>query len=93
MCKNIDADVTVREHPRKYFLSDEAIFYLHRLVNKHNVRYWSEDDPRATIERVTNSPQLNVWCARSETQLIGPFFFEDDIVIICQYSRTSFFKK
>ena len=26
------------------------------------------------------SPKLNVWCAMSKNQLIGPFFFEDDTV-------------
>ncbi|CAF1680033.1 unnamed protein product, partial [Adineta ricciae] len=49
-------------------------------INKHNVRYWSEDNPHATIETVMNSPKLNVWCAMSRTHLIGPFFFEGDTV-------------
>lgn len=62
------------------FFSDEATFYLRGLVNKHNVRYWSEDNPHATLETVLNSPKLNVWCAMSKKHLIGPFFFDDDTV-------------
>jgi hypothetical protein len=26
------------------------------------------------------SPKVNVWCAMSKSQLVGPFFFEDDAV-------------
>ena len=63
-----------------YYFSDEATFYLRELVNKYNVRYWSEDNLHATTETVMNSPKLNVWCVISKTQLIGPFFFEDDTV-------------
>jgi hypothetical protein len=62
------------------FFSDEATFYLHGLVNKHNIRYWSESNPHVTIETVMKSPKLNVWCAMSKNHLIGPFFFEDDTV-------------
>jgi hypothetical protein len=54
--------------------------YLKGLVNKHNVRYCSEDNPHVTIETVMKSPKLNVWCTLLKNQLIGPFFFEDDTV-------------
>ena len=58
-----------------YYFSDEATFYLGGLVNKYNVRYWSEDNLHATTETVMNSPKLNVWCVISKTQLIGSIFF------------------
>ena len=32
------------------FCSDEAVFHLNDLVNKHHVRYWSEENLRVTIE-------------------------------------------
>ena len=63
-----------------FFFSDEATFYLRGLVNKHNVRYWSESNPHVTIETVMKSPKLNVWCAMSKNYLIRPFFFEEDTV-------------
>jgi hypothetical protein len=62
------------------FFSDEATFYLRGLVNKHNIRYWCEINPHVTVETVMNSPKLNVWCAMSKNQIIGPFFFDDDTV-------------
>ncbi|CAF3484969.1 unnamed protein product [Rotaria socialis] len=58
----------------------EVTFYLNGLVNKHNVRYWPETNPHVTIETVMKSPKLNVWCAISKNQLVGPYFFEDDTV-------------
>ena len=58
--------------------SDDATFYLHGLVNKHNIRYWSKDNPCATIKIAMNSHKLNAWCVISKIQLIGSFFFEDD---------------
>ena len=27
-----------------------------------------------------NSPKVNVWCAMSNKQIIGPYFFEDETV-------------
>ncbi|CAF1581905.1 unnamed protein product [Rotaria sp. Silwood1] len=62
------------------FFSDEAVFYLHGLVNKHNIRYWSESNPNVTIETVMKSPKINVWCAMSKYRLIGPFYFQEDTV-------------
>ncbi len=56
------------------FLSDEATFHSNVLVNKHNIRYWCEYNPRANIETVMNSSKANVWCAMSKDRLIGPFF-------------------
>ncbi len=80
MCKTLIPMLQDKSIQENIFFSDEATFYLHGLVNKHNVRYWSEDNPHATIETVMNSPKLNVWCAMSRTHLIGPFFFEGDTV-------------
>ena len=73
---------------RKLFFSHKVAFYLHELVNKHDIRYWCETNPRVTIELVMKSTKLNICCAMSKNQLIRPFFFEDDMQltekIICQ---------
>ena len=63
---------------KKVFFSGEVTFYLHELVNKHNIRYWCETNPRVTIESAVKSLKLNVCYAMSKIQLIGPFFFEDN---------------
>lgn len=80
MCKTLVPmlqDINIQEN---VFFSDEATFHLNGLVNKHNIRYWCEHNPHATIETVMNSPKVNVWCAMSKNRLIGPFFFEGDTV-------------
>ena len=40
------------------FFSDEAAFHLNGLVNKRNVRYSSEENPRITIETVMQSAKV-----------------------------------
>jgi len=62
------------------FFSDEATFYSSAFVNKHNIRYRCETNPHATVETIMNSQKLNIWCALSKNRLIGPFFFDDEIV-------------
>jgi hypothetical protein len=76
MCKTLLPMLTDQKNKKNIFFSDEATFHLNGLVNKHNVRYWSEENPHATIETVMQSPKLNVWCSMSEDKLIGPFFFD-----------------
>jgi len=78
------------------FFSDEATFYQQGLVNKHNIRYWSENNPHATLETVMNSLKLNVCCAMSKKYLIGPFFSTRIQLlekIIYQSFKASFFPK
>lgn len=60
--------------------SDEATFNLHGRVNRHNVRIWGSENPRATLEIERDSPKLNVFCAISERTVYGPFFFEGQTV-------------
>jgi hypothetical protein len=62
------------------FFSDESTFYLSGLVNKHNCRFWSSSNQFVTVEEAMNSAKVNVWCAMSSKQIIGPFFFDHDTV-------------
>lgn len=55
--------------------SDEASFFLHGAVNRHNCRYWSEVNPHWMEEAHTQHPQkLNVWAGILGDRIIGPFF-------------------
>ena len=58
-------------------LPDEAKFYLDGVVNKHNCRIWSTQNPHASVERVQFAPSINEWCGVSTKAILGPFFFED----------------
>ncbi|XP_069594588.1 bromodomain-containing protein 7 isoform X2 [Ranitomeya imitator] len=60
------------------FFSDEAHFHLSGCVNKQNMRYWSEANPREVHERPLHSDRVTVWCAISRVGIIGPYFFQDN---------------
>lgn len=64
----------------KIFFSDESTFYTSGIVNKHNCRIWSPSNPFITIEDAMNSAKVNVWCAMSNKQIIGPYFFEEKTI-------------
>ncbi|CAF3252739.1 unnamed protein product [Rotaria sp. Silwood2] len=80
MCNILLPLLTDHKNKKNVFFSDEATFHLHGFVDKHNIRYWSEENPHATIETVMQSPKLNVWYSMSEDKLIGPFFFDGNTV-------------
>jgi hypothetical protein len=75
--RQADADPTFVEH---VLWSDEAIFRLNGHVNRHNCVYWSDVNPRITVERPFQSPGLMVWAGVISDRLIGPFFFDDGTV-------------
>lgn len=60
--------------------SDECSFYLNGIVNRHNCRYWSDENPRIFHEVRTQHPQkFNVWVGIYGNHLIGPFFIPGDL--------------
>jgi len=62
------------------FFSDESSFYVSGMMNEHNCRIWAASNPFVTVEAAMNSPKINVWCAMSNNQIIGPYFFEEDTI-------------
>ena len=67
--------LTEHKNKNNVFCSDEAAAsYLNGLVNKHHVRYWSEENPRVTIEIVMQSAKAYVCCSMSESRVVGPYF-------------------
>ncbi|CAK1578615.1 unnamed protein product [Parnassius mnemosyne] len=64
------------------FFSDEAHFHLCGSVNKQNMRYWADTNPRELHERPLHSPKVTVWCAISSAAIIGPWFFEENEVTV-----------
>ena len=53
--KNIAKDLII-------YFSDEAHFHL-LCINKQNVRYWADPNPRELHQRPLHSPKVTVWCA------------------------------
>ena len=62
MCITLVPMVEYNDPQESLFCSDEVIFYLHRLINKLNIRYRCETNLHVTIKSVMKSPKLNVWC-------------------------------
>lgn len=60
------------------FFSDEAHFHLSGCVNKQNMRYWNNKNPRELHEKPLHSERVSVWCALSRERIIGPYFFEEN---------------
>ena len=57
--------------------SDEASFHLTRRVNRHNCRYWSDENLKWTDEaNVQYEPRIMAWCAVHGDILLGPYFYE-----------------
>ncbi|GFY01191.1 DUF4817 domain-containing protein [Trichonephila clavipes] len=61
-------------------LSDETHFHLSGTVNKQNFRYWAAENPQLLHQRPLNSPHVTFWCAVAEFDVLGPQFFEEDIL-------------
>lgn len=60
--------------------SDESTFQLNGEVNRHNCRYWSNENPHWLRESHTQYPQkLNVWAGLFRDQMIGPFFIDGNL--------------
>lgn len=63
--------------PLRICFSDEATFFLNGNVNKHNCRYWSQENPHEFREAHTQKPQkVNVWAGILANKIVGPFFIE-----------------
>lgn len=57
--------------------TDESSFTNRGMVNRHNMHYWSAENPH-WMRQVEHQRQwsLNVWCGIIGGQIIGPVFFE-----------------
>lgn len=71
-CENMLATLP---HDANVFFSDEAHFHLSGCVNKQNMRYWSNTNPRELHQRPLHSDCVTTWCAISR---IGPYFFQEN---------------
>jgi hypothetical protein len=60
--------------------SDEATFQINGAVNRHNWKYWSDENPHWTSDLRTQYPQkLNIWVGICSHGIIGPFFIDGNL--------------
>ena len=71
-----------RSWGRYCFFSDEAHFHLCGSVNKQNMRYWADTNPRELHQRPLHSRKVTVWCSISSGRTIGPWLFEENEVTV-----------
>ena len=59
-------------------------FQLCDAVNKQNLRYWAENNPRELHERPLLCHRVTVWCAVAEFGIWGLYFIEEDNVTVTE---------
>lgn len=81
MMAQIDADGNFLN---RILFSDEATFELTGNVNRHNFRFWSDNNPRWMSDtRSTQYPQkLNVWAGIINNRIVGPFFIDGNLTAV-----------
>ena len=62
---------------KRVCFSDESTFHVSGLINRHNSRIWSSQNPHETYELERDSPKLIVWCGIMHDKIIDPFFFAE----------------
>lgn len=43
------------------FINNEVHFYLNGDLNKQNMGYWCEENPRVIVEKLLHSEKLTIW--------------------------------
>jgi hypothetical protein len=65
---------------RYVLFSDESSFTNHGTVNRHNMHYWSVENPHWLRQVEHQRPwTVNVWCGIIGNQLIGPHIIEGNL--------------
>ena len=68
-------------------LSDKANFANAVNVNRHNMHYWVNENPRWMRTVPFQHPwSINCWCGIVNHHVIGPYFLEDGFIIIFMVS-------
>lgn len=79
-CEEMDQKMRDPDFLRHVCFSDESTFHLTGYVNRHNCRYWSQENPHIISEAHTQVRQkLNVWAGILGNRLVGPFFIEGNL--------------
>lgn len=79
-CDLIERKIRDPNFLKNICFSDESTFHLTGYVNRHNCRYWCEENPNEHIEAHTQRPlKRNVWAGILGNEIIGPFFIDGNL--------------
>ena len=73
-----DQFLEILSHDTLQLMSDEANFHLSGCVNKQNLQYWAEENPKENFMRPLHRERVTVWCGVKQFGIIGPYFFENE---------------
>ena len=63
------------EHQPNFHLlivfSDEAVFHVNGSVNKHNLHYWTTDNPHVFVEKPQDRRSVTVWAMMDNTGVLS----------------------
>lgn len=62
------------QHPQfhlRIVFSDEAVFHVNGTVNKHNLHYWSTENPKAFVEKLHDRRSVTVWAMIDHTGVLS----------------------
>lgn len=65
---------------RNVLFTNEAHFYLNGFVNNKNCVIWDDTNPHAILPQPLHSPKLTVWCGFTANFIIGPYFFQQEVI-------------
>ena len=60
--------------------SNEAIFHICGMVNRHNSRIWGNERPDDTSKWQRDTPKVNVWMHITKQTVYGPLMFVENTV-------------
>lgn len=64
----------------RVLFSDESTFTNHGTVNRHNMHYWSVENPHWFRQVEHQHPwSVNIWCGIIGEKIIGPYFIEGNL--------------
>ncbi len=79
-CEFMDEKIRDPDFLKKICFSDESTFHLTGYVNRHNCRYWCEENPNEHRVAHTQRPlKRNVWAGILGNGIIGPFFIDGNL--------------
>lgn len=79
-CELMDQRIRNPNFLKNVCFSDESTFHLTGYVNRHNCRYWCEENPNEHREAHTQRPKKrNVWAGILGSEIIGPFFIDGNL--------------
>ena len=65
---------------RDVLWSDESVFLTKGHINKQNFRHWAQQNPHWFREdNVQKPPAVMVWAGILNNQIIGPYFFTENV--------------